>query len=225
MNVAAVLFLILACAAPALAQGSRPIATAVATSEAPTIDGVLDDRVWQSATPLIDFVQAEPLEGQPASESTDVRIVYDDEAIYVGAMMHDTDPSQIVTTDTRRDSGLGDMDSFQIIFDTYKDQQNGFVFGTNAAGIQYDGQVRDQGNTSASWDGSWEVKTSLTDTGWSAEFRIPLRTLRYGPAPQTWGVNFFRNIQRHRERAYWAPLARIYALGRLSSAGELRAST
>jgi hypothetical protein len=183
---------------------------------------VLDDRVWQSATPLADFVQAEPLEGQPASESTEVRIVYDDEAIYVGAMMHDADPSQIVTTDTRRDSGLGDMDSFQIIFDTYKDQQNGFVFGTNAAGVQYDGQVRDQGNTSASWDGSWEVKTSMTEAGWSAEFRIPLRTLRYGPAPQTWGVNFFRNIQRHRERAYWAPLARIYALGRLSSAGELR---
>jgi hypothetical protein len=219
---AAAVFLFAACAAPALAQESRPIATAVAASEAPTIDGVLDDRVWQSATPLSDFVQAEPLEGQPASEPTEVRIVYDDDAIYVGAMMHDADPSQIVTTDTRRDAGLGDMDSFQFIFDTFRDQQNGFVFGTNAAGIQYDGQVRDQGNTSSSWDGSWDVKTSVTEAGWSAEFRIPLRTLRYGPAPQTWGVNFFRNIQRHRERAYWAPLARIYALGRLSSAGELR---
>jgi hypothetical protein len=219
---AVVLFLFVGCAAPALAQESRPIATAVPTAEAPTVDGLLDDRVWQSAAPLSDFVQAEPFEGQPASESTEVRIVYDDEAIYVGAMMHDADPSQIVTTDTRRDAGLGEMDSFQIIFDTFRDQQNGFVFGTNAAGIQYDGQVRDQGNTSASWDGSWDVKTSVTDTGWSAEFRIPLRTLRYGPAPQTWGVNFFRNIQRRRERAYWAPLARIYALGRLSSAGELR---
>jgi hypothetical protein len=222
VNVAALVLLLLACAAPALAQGSRPVATAVPTAEAPTIDGVLDDRVWQTATPLTDFVQAEPLEGQPASESTEVRIVYDDNAIYVGALMHDADPSQIVTTDTRRDAGLGDMDSFQIIFDTYKDQQNGFVFGTNAAGVQYDGQVRDQGNTSTSWDGSWEVKTTMLEGGWSAEFRIPLRTLRYGPAPQTWGVNFYRNIQRHRERAYWAPLARIYALGRLSSAGELR---
>src|SRR5688572_7317058 len=219
---AVAVFLFAACAAPAVAQESRPTATAAAASEAPTIDGVLDDRVWQSAAPLSDFVQAEPLEGQPASESTEVRIVYDDNAIYVGALMHDADPSQIVTTDTRRDAGLGEMDSFQIIFDTYKDQQNGFVFGTNAAGVQYDGQVRDQGNTSTSWDGSWEVKTSMLEGGWSAEFRIPLRTLRYGPAPQTWGVNFYRNIQRHRERAYWAPLARIYALGRLSSAGELR---
>ena len=95
--------------------------------------------------PLTGFVQAEPLEGQPASERTEVRILYDDEAIYVGVTLHDSDPSQIVTTDTSRDAGLGDMDSFQIIFDTFHDQQNGFVFGTNAAGIQYDAQVRNQG--------------------------------------------------------------------------------
>jgi uncharacterized protein DUF5916/cellulose/xylan binding protein with CBM9 domain len=210
---------------PSAARGqesARPIATAVQAGEAPTIDGVLDDRVWQSATPLTEFVQAEPFEGQPASEITEVRIVYDDEAIYIGVALHDSDPSQIVTTDTRRDAGLGEMDSFQIIFDTYRDQQNGFVFGTNAAGIQYDAQVRNQGNASSSWDGSWDVKTNLTETGWAAEFRIPLRTLRYGPAPQTWGLNLFRNIQRHRERTYWAPLAQTYNLGRLSSAGELR---
>jgi hypothetical protein len=209
-------------ARPAAASGSRPVATAVQTAEAPMVDGVLDDRVWQNATPLTDFIQAEPFEGQPASESTEVRIVYDDEAIYIGVALHDSDPSQIVTTDTRRDSGLGEMDSFQIIFDTYRDQQNGFVFGTNAAGIQYDAQVRNQGNASSSWDGSWDVKTNITETGWTAEFRIPLRTLRYGPAPQAWGLNFFRNIQRHRERTYWAPLPQTYNLGRLSSAGELR---
>jgi hypothetical protein len=190
--------------------------------EAPTIDGLLDDRVWLAAAPLANFVQAEPLEGQAASQATEVRVLYDDTAIYVGVILHDSDPSQIVTTDTRRDSGLGDQDSFQIIFDTFRDRQNGFVFGTNAAGIQYDGQVRSQGMTSSSWDGSWDVKTNTTEAGWTAEFRIPLRTLRYGPAPQTWGVNFYRNIQRHRERAYWAPLARMYELGRLSSAGELR---
>ena len=139
------------------------------------IDGVLNEPAWQQAAPLANFVQAEPFEGQPASEDTEVRILYDDDAIYVGVMLRDSDPSQIVTTDTRRDAELNEMDSFQIIFDTFRDQQNGFVFGTNAQGVQYDGQVRDQGNTSASWDGSWEVKTSTTDTGWSAEFRIPLR--------------------------------------------------
>jgi hypothetical protein len=137
-------------------------------------------------------------------------------------VLHDRDPSLIVTTDTRRDANLGEMDSFQMIFDTFHDQQNGFVFGTNAAGVQYDAQVRDQGEQTASWDGSWDVRTSTTDTSWMAEFRIPLRTLRYGPAPQTWGINFFRNIQRTRERTYWSPLAREYSLGRLTSAGELR---
>ena len=209
-------------ASPAGASESRPVASAVQITEAPMIDGVLDDRAWQGATPLTDFVQAEPLEGQPASERTDVRILYDDEAIYVGVTLHDADPSQIVTTDTGRDAALDQMDSFQIIFDTFRDQQNGFVFGTNAAGVQYDAQVRAQGRAEDNWDGSWDVKTHVTEAGWTAEFRIPLRTLRYGPAPQTWGLNLFRNIQRGRERTYWAPLARIFTLGRLSSAGELR---
>ena len=206
---------------PAAAE-TRPVATAAAIAEPPTIDGVLDERAWRDAVPLTNFMQAEPLEGQPASETTEVRVLYDDQAIYVGVVLYDRDPTQIVTTDTRRDAGLGDMDSFQMIFDTFRDRQNGFVFGTNAAGIQYDAQVRDQGNATASWDGSWDVKTQVTESGWTAEFRIPLRTLRYGPAPQTWGVNFFRNIQRTRERAFWAPLERINAIGRLSSAGELR---
>ena len=108
-----------------------------------------------------------------------------------------------------------------MIFDTFHDLQNGFVFGTNASGIQYDAQVRSQGNSNSDWDASWEVRTSSNDSGWAAEFRIPLRTLRYGPPPQVWGVNFMRNIQRNRERTYWSPLARIYNIGRLSSAGTL----
>jgi hypothetical protein len=201
---------------------SRPVSSALAVSDAPTIDGALDERMWKDAEPLTGFVQAEPFEGSAASENTEVRILYDDQAIYVGVICYDRDPTLIVTTDTRRDAGLGDMDSFQMIFDTFRDQQNGFVFGTNAAGVQYDAQVRDQGDQEESWDGSWEVRTTTTAAGWIAEFRIPLRTLRYGAAPQTWGVNFFRNIQRTRERTYWSPLSREYALGRLSSAGELQ---
>ena len=200
----------------------RPIASAVHVDEPPLVDGVLDDRAWQQALPLSGFVQAEPFEGEPASQLTDVRIVYDDGAVYVGVLLHDSNPSQIVTTDTRRDAGLNSMDSFQLILDTFHDRQNGFVFGTNAAGVQYDAQVRSENSPSESWDGSWEVRTGIHADGWTAEFRIPLRTLRYGPAPQTWGLNFLRNIQRTRERTYWAPLPRIFNLQRLSSAGELR---
>src|SRR5688572_13023967 len=205
-----------------LSQLPRPAANAVKIDEAVVIDGRLDEGMWQSASPLGDFIQAEPFQGRLVSERTEVRILYDDQAIYVGVTLFDADLSQIVTTDSRRDPNLGEMDSFQMIFDTFQDKQNGFVFGTNAAGVQYDAQVRFQGNQQASWDGSWDVATGMAEAAWIAEFRIPLRTLRYGPAPQTWGVNFFRNIQRTRERAYWAPIERVFNLGRLSSAGELR---
>jgi Domain of unknown function (DUF5916)/Carbohydrate family 9 binding domain-like len=206
-------------------SGTAPresVALAHRVTERPTIDGLLDEAIWEQATVLTDFVQAEPLEGQPASERTEVRVLYDEVSIFVGVRLLDADQSQIVVTDTRRDAALNDQDSFQIIFDTFRDRQNGFVFGTNAAGVQYDGQVRNQGDASTSWDGSWEVRTQPGEGEWTAEFRIPLRTLRYGPPPQVWGVNFMRNIQRRRERTYWAPMPRQYDLGRLSSAGELR---
>jgi hypothetical protein len=229
--------------ADASAAGTRR-ANARRTAEAPTIDGVLDDVAWQQATPLTDFVQSEPVEGQPASERTEVRILFDNKTLYVGVICFDSEPSKIVTTDSRRDSGLGDMDSFQMIFDTYHDRQNGFIFGTNAVGVEYDAQVRSEGETmrggpptgggggggrggsggglNVNWDGAWEVKTHVNDANWTAEFAIPLRTLRYGPPPQLWGLNFVRNIERKREQVYWSPVSRIYTISRLSSAGELR---
>ena len=234
---------------------SKRVATASRTSEAPVIDGILDERLWQAASPMTGFVQTEPLEGEPASERTEVRFLYDDSNIYVGVICYDGDPSQVIVTDSRRDSSLADADSFQMILDTYHDLQNGFIFGTNAAGVQYDAQVRNEGQNSAgggggggggggtgggaafggggraqsgsgggtnlNWDATWEVKASVNEVGWSAEFRIPLRSLRYGPSPQSWGLNFSRNIRRKREEAYWSPVPRQYTLNRLSLAGEL----
>lgn len=218
-------------------------ATARRAPATPVIDGVLDDAAWQAAVPITDFIQAEPVQGDPASERTEVRILFDDQTIYVGVMNFDSDPSGIVTTDSRRDSNLQGQDSFQLIFDTYHDRQNGFIFGTNSVGIQYDAQVRNEGQTlrggppgglgggnaggsgggiNTNWDGAWEVRTRVTDQGWSAEFAIPLGTLRYGPPPQVWGVNFSRSVERKREDVYWSPVSRIYNLARLSSAGELR---
>ena len=130
------------------------------TAEPPTIDGVLDDRAWDAATAVSDFVQAEPTEGSPATERTDVRLLFDDNALYIGVMCYDSEPSQIVTTDSRRDSSLNDMDSFQIIFDTYLDRQNGFIFGTNALGM---------------WgaDAKWGASESLTFSGFAAKTETP----------------------------------------------------
>ena len=224
----------------AQANAHRAVATKVA--ESPTVDGVLDDAAWAQARVVDTFTQIEPAEGQPASERTEVRMIFTGATLYVGVQLFDSDPTKIVTTDSRRDSALSGQDSFQMIFDTYHDKQNGFIFGTNAAGIQYDAQVRNEGETlrggpptglaggnssgagagiNTNWDGSWMVKTARNDKGWSAEFAIPMKTLRYGPPPQTWGVNFSRNIEHKREVVYWSPVSRIYSITRLSSAGEL----
>ncbi len=218
-------------------------ARATAVTEAPVIDGIVEDGIWGSAEVLTDFVQREPVEGRPASERTEVRILYDSRNLYVGVVCFDSDPSGIIVTDARRDSSLDDTDSFKVIFDTYHDRQNGFVFGTNPAGLEYDGQVSNEGQggggfggpslgTSQSgsgagfnlnWDASFKVAAQRGDYGWSAEFAIPLRTLRYRSGEeQTWGVNFQRNIRRKREEVYWNPVLRAWNLNRLSSAGELQ---
>lgn len=206
----------------------------------PVIDGIVDDTVWELADPITDFIQAEPLQGTPASEKTIVRLVYTNTAIYVGAILYDSEPDRILVTDSRRDSGMGDSDSFQVIFDTYLDRQNGFVFGTNPSGVEFDGQVSNEGQGGGgggrdrqtatvgsgagfnlNWDATWTVRTYVNEIGWMAEFEIPLRSLRYGASPQTWGLNFQRNILRKRETVFWTPIDRIYNLYRLSSAGQL----
>jgi hypothetical protein len=211
------------CALPGFSQDPRPVAQATSVDTPPVIDGAVDDAVWQLAAPITDFTQTWPVEGAAASEETVVRVLYTDTAVYVGAVLYDSDPDQILVTDSRRDSGMEETDSFQVILDTYRDLQNGFVFGTNPAGIEFDGQVVNEGaDFNLNWDASWVVRTQVTDTGWSAEFEIPLRSLRYGSRPQVWGINFQRNIRRRREQAYWAPIERIYDLYRLSEAGELR---
>jgi hypothetical protein len=223
----------------AASASAQPAAKAVMANEAPTLDGnVLDDPAWQSAPVISGFRQEQPDEGQPMSENTEVRVVYTADTLFIGVVNYDRDPSSIIVSDSRRDSELDDTDSFRVILDTYLDRQNGFVFGTNPAGIEYDGQVTNEGQGGGgltgnqqrgsgagfnlNWDGAWEVRTLTDEHGWHAEFAIPFRTLRFpSGADQTWGINFQRNIRRRNERAYWAPIPRQYNLYRLSLAGTL----
>ena len=140
-------------------QGQQvPQAEAVAIATAPTIDGVLDEGFWAEAGVLADLVQREPMEGQPVSERTEVRMAYDDEALYVGAWMFDRDVSSIVFGQTLRDASLNDSDAFVLVLDTYLDRQNGFVFGTTPAGIEYDGQVSGEGR-------GWRARGRTTAAG------------------------------------------------------------
>lgn len=223
------------------ATPGRPELTATRVNEPPALDGdVIGDPVWQQATPADTFWQEQPQEGQPASERTEVRVVYTADTLFVGVVNYDRDWKDIIVSDARRDSPLDNTDSFQIILDTYRDGLTGFVFGTNPAGIEYDGQVTNEGQGGGglaggqrqqpgsgsgfnlNWDGAWEVRSRITEVGWTAEFAIPFRTLRFpGGANQVWAVNFQRNIRRRAERAYWAPIPRQYNLYRLSLAGTV----
>jgi hypothetical protein len=183
--------------------------------------------------PLTEFWQTAPDAGAPASERTQVHIVYTDEALYFGVVCWDREPSRIIVNESRRDSPLEDTDSFQIVLDTYLDRQNGFVFGTNPAGLEYDGQVTNEGEGgdglgsslggfNKNWDAEWTVRTLRGEFGWSAEFAIPFATLRFDhERAGAWGMNLQRTIRRRNEHAYWAPLPRQYGLFRLSRAGTL----
>lgn len=214
-------------------------ATAARVESAPVVDGRLDDDAWARAQVLDGFIQREPVQGDPVSERTEVRIAFDDAALYVAAWLHDADPSGIVYGETRRDADPKDVDAVLLVFDTYLDRQNGFLFATTPAGIEYDGQISKEGEGgldpnrrqqtgsgggfNVNWDGSWEVATSRDDGGWYAEFRIPFATLRYpGSGDQTWGLNVVRRIRRKNEESFWSPVARQFDVYRVSNAGTLQ---
>lgn len=206
--------------------------------QSPTIDGdVLNDAIWNSIEPITSFIQLKPKIGEAVSEDTHVRMAYDDKTLYVSVVCFDSNPEKIVVSDSRRDADLGDSDSFQFIIDTYHDGQNGFLFGTNAEGMEFDAQINNEGignmsanrqqggvigGTNINWDAAWDVSTTKGDFGWSAEFRIPLRSIRFSAGKnKSWGVNFQRNIAKTSEVAYWASLPLGFDIKRLSIAGSV----
>ncbi len=211
---------------------------------APDIDGQLDEQVWRSAASMTDFIQREPDDGALASERTEVRLLYDQEAIYVGVWAYDSRAEQIVPGEAIRDFEVTDADAVIMVFDTFKDEQNGFVFGTTPAGIEYDGQVASAGSGGGfflgggsnnqrrfqagagggfnkNWDGSWDVAATQDSEGWYAEFRIPFNTLRYGSDVQEWGFNVSRRVRRLNEEVFWSAVPREFNLYRLDFAGVL----
>jgi hypothetical protein len=213
---------------------AAPSHNATRLDAAPVIDGsIADDPAWTGAIPTAGFWQVQPNDGQAATQRTEVYVGFTDDALYIGVKAFDDDPAGIIVTDSRRDSSLNDTDAFLFVIDGLLDRQNGYVFGTNAAGIEYDGQVTKEGSGdnfgsgggafNLNWDGTWAVSSQITDDGWVAEFRIPFHTLRYGSGDvQDWGINFQRNIRRNNEIAYWAPLERNRNLYRVSEAGTLK---
>ena len=200
---------------------------AVRAQQPITLDGVIDDREWGHASVARDFVQNEPREGEPATERTEVRVLYDDEALYFGIVAYDSEPDRLVVPDLRKDFVTQQSDAVGIVLDTFRDERNGYMFAVNPMGARYDAQMTNEGReVNANWDGIWRAATRVTAEGWSAEIAIPFRTLKFSKAEvQTWGVNFVRRVRRKNEDSYWAPLPRIYQLYRVSLAGTLEGLT
>ena len=206
--------------------------------DSPVIDGnILGEKLWDKVPIIENLRQIKPDYGLPASEKTSIRVAYTNKSFYVAVVCYDKAPDKIVISDSRRDADLNDEDSFLFILDTYNDQQNGFLFGTNASGMEYDAQINNEGEgnfssnrqqggviggTNINWDASWEVKTESGDYGWSAEFSIPLRSIRFNSGTdKIWGINFQRNISKRSETAYWANLPLGFDIKRLSLAGKI----
>jgi hypothetical protein len=195
--------------------------TAVRTTDKISVDGRLDETAWSLAVPVTDFVQYQPQNGGPPTERTEVRILYDDDNLYVGALCFYSDPSQIVATELKRDFAYGESDVFGMVLDTLNDRRSGFSFVANASGAKRDTQVSNE-STNQDWDGVWDVKVTRNDQGYVAEFVIPFKTLRFSNSPsQEWGLNMFRRTLSRNEEVTWSPVPVRYRTNRPSIAGAL----
>ncbi|HSJ23818.1 MAG TPA: DUF5916 domain-containing protein [Longimicrobiales bacterium] len=189
-----------------------------------TLDGRLDEAVWGTAVAADAFIVHEPEFGASASQRTEARVVYGDDAIYIGMRLYDTSPDSIVGQLARRDQTVH-SDWAYVGIDSYHDRRTAFIFGVNPRGVKVDLMIYDDVRENISWDAIWDVATSVDSLGWTAEFRIPLSQLRFGAETsgdgRVWGVQFQRKIARSQEVSFWAPVPRD-ANGLVSLFGDLR---
>ncbi|MFV1884500.1 MAG: DUF5916 domain-containing protein [Balneola sp.] len=186
------------------------------------IDGVLDEDSWKSVQAAKDFVQNFPVDGGKPSQKTEIKILYSDKYLYVGAFNYDSAPDSITATLFRRD---GDelSDWIFVSIDSYNDNRTAFTFGVNPKGVQKDIMYYNDVEEDILWDAVWDSETSINSEGWVAEFRIPLSQLRFTSSgnEQNWGINFERQIARYDEFNYWARIPRE-KYGQVSFFGDLK---
>ena len=184
---------------------------ATRTAQAPKIDGSLSDPVWQSAVLFSNFRMVEPQPNQDPTEKTELRILYDDANLYMGVFCHDSEPDRIVANSLAHDNDGGGQDMgfhhvpqtagediFRILLDPFQDKRTAYIFFANPRGARGEGLISG-GNASLNWDGIWEAKSRILDNGWSAEFRIPFKTISFRPGLTIWGINAERTIARKLE--------------------------
>jgi hypothetical protein len=211
-------------------QPTPGIARATRVDHAPKLDGTLDDPLWQSAAPLTDFRQQEPYEGQPATERTEVRILYTHSEIFFGIACYDSQSGAIVATQLRRDGSQELDDYFEIVIDSNRNRRNAYLFQVNPLGTQRDGLITDEqqsedsvGDGDSAWDGIWVSEARIGPQGWTATISIPFATLNFLQTGQVnWGINFKRFIRRKNERDLWSAWRRTYGASKISQAGEVQ---
>lgn len=190
---------------------------------APEIDGELTDEVWKSAVPSADFVQYEPKQGEKPTHRTTVRLVFDDQALYVSADLEQPGGwAAFNQRDMRRDFPTNECDNFSVILDTLGDGRNAFSFAVNPFGAQREEQVVDDSLFEPNWDTVWRAATKRSDQGWTVEFAIPWKSLRHGGKGAIWGVQFSRRERGINEDTVWSPVPRTVSPWRMPYAGVVK---
>ncbi len=201
----------------------RPEAAAVkiVNEEAPTIDGDLTDPIWARATLIDEFYQLDPETGEPGSERTELRIVYDDENLYFAIHLYDEEPGNIIASIKTRDGNQGNNDFFRIYLDPMMTRRNGYGFEVNPLGARTDVVIQNNTDVLEEWDTIWAAEARITDEGWVAEVMVPFRGLSYDPAQTDWGFDFQRVIRRKNERVRWTSVAAATRFEDISRSGTL----
>ena len=190
-------------------------------SESMSLDGRLDEAVWLRAVPATNFLQVDPDNGEPATEQTEVRFVYDADKLYMGVTLFDSEPDELIYYQMRRDGFLPSDDKLQWAIDTFNDGQSAYWWEMNPAGSMAD-SLRGANNTNnREWDGIWDARSTRSDIGWTLEIEVPFRTMNFNPDGEGWGVNFQRTIARKNEVSIWMGWLRNQGLNRMNNAGLL----
>ena len=224
VGIAALLALLLGPQAPDTSRRGDPppstAATAARAAQPPVIDGRDDDAVWSTAQPITGFKEWQPTEGAEPRFGTEARVAYDAANLYVFVRAYDPHPDSIIRLLARRDSWTP-ADLIGVLVDSYHDRRSGYEFIVNATGVKMDAAIYDDGNEDAAWDAVWDVATRIDSAGWTAEFRIPLSQMRYGPEQShTFGMAILRDIYRFNERTAWPQFSQSKA-GLTSQFGEI----
>ena len=185
------------------------------------IDGLLNEADWLETPPVGEILQRDPHAGEKASEKTDLRLLYDDDNLYIGVTCHDSEPNRIIGTQMERDGDLSADDRVELLIDSFHDRHNAFYFSTNPLGALVDGLIIENGQLNSNWNAIWYVRTHKSDVGWTAEFAIPFKSIGFKSGEQVWGFNFSRTIKRKLEEDRWASPRLDLKFFQVSEAGEI----